>query len=91
MGCSTTNGGSGVESGVQGYQISPDSGRENIFAYLEHEFGNLTVYGQAISGEAEFTSKGKGDYSAIPRARARTAISRSSAATRSFPRASKPR
>jgi iron complex outermembrane recepter protein len=56
MGCSTTNGGSGVDSGVQRYEISPDSGRENVFAYLEHEFGNLTVYGQAISGEAQFTS-----------------------------------
>jgi iron complex outermembrane receptor protein len=56
MGCSTTNGGSGVESGLQTYQISPDSGRENLFAYLEHDFGNLTVFGQAISGEAEFTS-----------------------------------
>jgi iron complex outermembrane recepter protein len=60
MGCSTTNGGSGVDSGVQGYQISPDSGRENVFAYIEHEFGNLTVYGQAIVGEAQFTSKGQG-------------------------------
>ena len=60
MGCSTTNGGSGVDSGVQGYQISPDSGRENVFAYLEHQFGNLNVYGQFIHGEAEFTSKGQG-------------------------------
>jgi hypothetical protein len=55
-GCSFVNGGSGQESGVQTYQISPDSGRENIFGYVEHEFGNLTVYGQAISSEAEFTS-----------------------------------
>ena len=39
-------------------QISPDSGRENIFAYIEHDFGDLTVYGQLISGEAEFTSPG---------------------------------
>ena len=60
MGCSTTNGGSGVESGVPGYQISPDSGRENVFAYLEHQFGNLNVYGQFIHGEAEFRSKGQG-------------------------------
>lgn len=60
MGCSTTNGGSGVDSGVQGYQISPDSGRENVFAYLEHQFGNLNIYGQFIHGEAEFTSKGQG-------------------------------
>jgi iron complex outermembrane receptor protein len=60
MGCSTTNGGSGVESGIPSYQISPDSGRENIFAYLEHDFGGLTVFGQAISGEAQFTSKNTG-------------------------------
>ena len=66
MGCSTTNGGSGVESGVQGYQISPDSGRENIFAYLEHEFGNLTVYGQVISSDAEFTTAGTGGYFGNP-------------------------
>ena len=60
MGCSTTNGGSGVESGVPGYQISPDSGRENAFAYIEHEFGNLTVYGQVIASEAEFNNKAAG-------------------------------
>jgi outer membrane receptor protein involved in Fe transport len=65
-GCSTTNGGSGVESGVPGYQISPDSGRENAFAYIEHEFGNLTVYGQAISGEAEFTQKNIGGLFPFP-------------------------
>lgn len=58
-GCSTTNGGSGVESGIPGYQISPDSGRENIFAYLDHDFGNgFTLFGQVISGKAEFTSRG---------------------------------
>jgi outer membrane receptor protein involved in Fe transport len=56
MGCSTTNGGSGVESGVDTYQISPDTGRETLFGYVEHEFGNLNIYGQAISSEAEFTS-----------------------------------
>ncbi len=58
-GCSVVNGGSGVDNGVPGAQISPDTGRENVFAYLEHDFGeNLTVYGQFISGEAEFTSTG---------------------------------
>src|SRR5688572_29575907 len=66
MGCSTTNGGSGVESGVPGSQISPDSGRENIFVYLDHEFGNLTVYGQVISSEAEFTTAGTGGYFGNP-------------------------
>lgn len=60
-GCTTTNGGSGVESGIPGYQISPDSGRENIFGYIEHEFeNNVTVFAQLISGEAEFTSKNIG-------------------------------
>ncbi|HUF73619.1 MAG TPA: TonB-dependent receptor [Gammaproteobacteria bacterium] len=61
-GCSTTNGGSpSVDSGVPGYAISPDSGRENIFGYIEHEFeSGFTLYGQAISGEAEFTSKNIG-------------------------------
>jgi outer membrane receptor protein involved in Fe transport len=58
-GCSTTNGGSGVDSGIDGYQISPDTSRDNIFGYIEHEFDNgLTVFGQLISGSAEFTSKG---------------------------------
>ena len=58
-GCSTVNGGSGVDDGFPGTQISPDTGRENIFGYIEHDFGdNLTVYGQLISGEAEFTSPG---------------------------------
>jgi outer membrane receptor protein involved in Fe transport len=58
-GCSTVNGGSGVDNGLPGLQISPDTGRENVFAYIEHEFGDrLTVFGQLISGEAEFTSPG---------------------------------
>jgi len=65
-GCSTTNGGSGVESGIPGYQISPDTGRENLFGYIEHEFGGLTVYGQLISGEAEFTSKNIGGLFPFP-------------------------
>jgi hypothetical protein len=60
-GCSFANGGSGIESGIPSMQISPDSGRENIFGYLEHEFeGGLTVFGQVISGEAEFTSRNFG-------------------------------
>jgi outer membrane receptor protein involved in Fe transport len=58
-GCSTVNGGSGVDNALPGTQLSPDTGRENVFAYIEHDFGeNLTVFGQVISGEAEFTSKG---------------------------------
>src|SRR5690606_14477699 len=60
-GCSTVNGGSGVESGIPGYEITPDSGRENLFAYIEHDFGDsLTVYGQILRGEAEYTQKNLG-------------------------------
>jgi outer membrane receptor protein involved in Fe transport len=58
-GCSTVNGGSGVDSGLPGTTISPDTGRENLFAYIEHDFGDsLTVFGQIISGEAEVTQRG---------------------------------
>jgi iron complex outermembrane receptor protein len=58
-GCSTVNGGSGDDSGLPGLQLSPDTGRENLFTYVEHEFDNgLTLFGQFISGEAEFTSRG---------------------------------
>jgi outer membrane receptor protein involved in Fe transport len=60
-GCSTVNGGSGVESGLANTQISPDTGRENVFGYIEHEFGDsLTVFGQLISGKAEFISANLG-------------------------------
>jgi outer membrane receptor protein involved in Fe transport len=56
-GCSTTSGGSGVDSGLPSSQISPESSRDNVFAHLEHEFENgINVFGQLISGEAEFTS-----------------------------------
>ena len=55
-GCSTTNGGSGHESGLQTYNITPDSGRENAFAYVKHEFNDqLSVFGQFMHGKADFT------------------------------------
>ncbi len=58
-GCSTVNGGSGVDSNIPSLSISPDSSRENAFVYVEHEFGEgLTVFGQFMSGEAEFIQKG---------------------------------
>ena len=58
-GCSTVNGGSGADTGLPGTTISPDTGRENVFAYIEHTFGDsFTVYGQLISGEAEVTQRG---------------------------------
>ena len=58
-GCSTVAGGSFAndDSGIPSMWISPDSSRDNLFGYVEHEFGgNLRVYGQAISSEAEFTT-----------------------------------
>ncbi|MDX1561745.1 MAG: TonB-dependent receptor [Gammaproteobacteria bacterium] len=56
-GCSTTNGGSGNESGLQTMNITPDSARENLFAYIEHDATDrLKIFGQAIHGEADFTS-----------------------------------
>jgi hypothetical protein len=55
-GCSTTNGGSGHESGLQTYNITPDSGRENAFAYVKHNFTDqFDVFGQFIHGKADFT------------------------------------
>jgi outer membrane receptor protein involved in Fe transport len=59
-GCSTAGGGNASfqndDSGIPSSWISPDSSRDNLFGYVEHEFGGLTVYGQAISSEAEFTT-----------------------------------
>ncbi len=58
-GCSTVNGGSGGDAGLPGTQLSPETSRENGFVYIEHDFGDsLTVFGQLISGEAAFTSRG---------------------------------
>jgi outer membrane receptor protein involved in Fe transport len=58
-GCSVVNGGSGEDAGIYGTTISPESSRENAFAYLEHTFGDsFTVYGQLISGEVEFIQRG---------------------------------
>lgn len=60
-GCSTVNGGSGNESGVYSSQIAPESGRDSLFAYVEHDFGNnLSVYGQVVWGEARFTQSNFG-------------------------------
>ncbi len=58
-GCSVVNGGSGEDAGLPGTTISPETSRENTFAYIEHTFGDsFTVYGQLISGEAEFIQRG---------------------------------
>jgi iron complex outermembrane receptor protein len=58
-GCQTLNNGSGKDSGVNALMITPESGRENYFGYIEHELTDqLSVFGQAIVGEATFTQKG---------------------------------
>jgi outer membrane receptor protein involved in Fe transport len=55
-GCSVTNGGSGSDSQLPSINITPDSGRENAFFYVTHDFTDkLTVYGQLIHGKADFT------------------------------------
>ena len=60
-GCSTTNGGSGHESGIPSMNMTPDSGRENGFAYISHDFTEkFSVYGQLIHGEADFTQRNLG-------------------------------
>ncbi|MFO7286536.1 MAG: TonB-dependent receptor [Gammaproteobacteria bacterium] len=54
-GCSTTNGGSGNESQLWSTNITPASGRENVFGYIEHDVNDrLTVFGQVIRGKANF-------------------------------------
>ena len=58
-GCQTINGGSGKDSGINALMITPESARENYFGYIEHELTEqLSVFGQAIVGEATFTQKG---------------------------------
>ncbi|HEU4620413.1 MAG TPA: TonB-dependent receptor [Gammaproteobacteria bacterium] len=55
-GCSTTNGGSGHDSQLASINMTPESGRENVFAYLTHDFTDkFTAYGQVIHGKADFT------------------------------------
>src|SRR5690606_35588343 len=60
-GCSTVNGGSGGESGIHTYEITPDSGIETYCGYIERHFADsLTLYGQVLHGEAEYTQKNLG-------------------------------
>lgn len=70
QGCSVTNGGSGHESGLQTLNVTPDSGRENAFAYVKHDFtDHFTVYGQLIHGKADFSQLNFGGlfpYTSIP-------------------------
>jgi outer membrane receptor protein involved in Fe transport len=66
---SITNGGSGTDNGAGEAQLQPKTTRDNAFVYLDHDFGdNLTVYGQAMYGEASFTNKNAGGYLFGPRA-----------------------
>ena len=66
-GCSTTNGGSGHESGLSSTNVTPESGRENAFAYIKHDFTEqLTVFGQAIHGKADFTQRNIGGLFPFP-------------------------
>jgi outer membrane receptor protein involved in Fe transport len=60
-GCSTTNGGSGHESGLASTNVTPESGRENGFAYIKHDFTDqFSVFGQLIHGKADFTQRNIG-------------------------------
>jgi iron complex outermembrane receptor protein len=60
FGCSTADGGYSDDYGFD-QQITPDSGRENYFGYIEHEFNdNLMVFGQALYGKADFTDRNFG-------------------------------
>jgi outer membrane receptor protein involved in Fe transport len=57
-GQSIANGGSGSDNGEVGAQLQPETSRDNVFLYLDHDFGeNLTVYGQVLYGESSFTNK----------------------------------
>jgi iron complex outermembrane receptor protein len=69
-GCSVTNGGSGHDSQLASINVTPDSGRENGFLYVTHDFTDkFTVYGQLMHGKADFTQLNFGGlfpYPAIP-------------------------
>ncbi len=63
FGCSTANGGYSTDhiSENSAGQISPETERENFFGYLDYDVTiNLKVYGQAMYGKSEFTSKNFG-------------------------------
>ncbi|MBN2060160.1 MAG: TonB-dependent receptor [Deltaproteobacteria bacterium] len=62
-GCSTVNGGSGIDNifETSSSQITPKSGRENVFSYIDYDVTDqFNVYGQVIYGVAEFTNKNFG-------------------------------
>jgi outer membrane receptor protein involved in Fe transport len=58
---SIANGGSGTDNSEPAAQLQPETSRDNVFAYVEHNFtDNFKVYGQAIYGETSFTDKNLG-------------------------------
>jgi len=58
-GCSTERWGSGDDNGGFSNLISPETGRENVFGYIEHNFtDNFKVFGQALYGEFYFKNRG---------------------------------
>jgi iron complex outermembrane receptor protein len=59
FGCSTARWGSGDDNGGFSDLISPETGRENLFGYIEHNFtDNFKVFGQALYGEFYFKNRG---------------------------------
>ncbi len=55
-GCSTVNGGSGTDNALPYLSIYPDSGRENMFAYIEHDLSaKLKIYGQVLYGKTDMS------------------------------------
>ncbi|MBN1832314.1 MAG: TonB-dependent receptor, partial [Deltaproteobacteria bacterium] len=58
-GCSTARWGSGDNVGEDANLLSPETGRENVFGYIEHNFtDNFKVFGQALYGEFYFKNRG---------------------------------
>jgi outer membrane receptor protein involved in Fe transport len=60
---SIANGGTGTDNGEPASSLMPKSDRTNFFGYIDYDLtDNLTVYGQAIYGEASFTQTNAGGY-----------------------------
>ncbi len=58
-GCSTDRWGSGDDNAGFSNLITPETGRENVFGYIEHNVtDNFKVYGQALYGEFYFKNRG---------------------------------
>jgi iron complex outermembrane receptor protein len=58
-GCSNARWGNGDDVGADANLLSPETGRENLFGYIEHNFtDNFKVFGQALYGEFYFKNRG---------------------------------